>query len=310
MSWLEWFCFRQSQRERCAVEFQWGFFSRMCWDPHRSSRRTAWEARSCSQWQCSVFRIHSTSTNVSSEETGATDPQVPQSTPPDGGWLPSGSTEESVYKLKHLRSIVVAQLPTDATSCREWRAAISRVDMSKTDVLVKWCTHALEGRGKTFRETLQASDDFIMLNKHIAAELIKTEVLSTNTELARGITSWVEKCAARREGPKGTPLLNLIISYYETGVDRSVALGQMHVLKKIFPLIRGLVWTRGLECLWYIMCVWRVLWPKSFWARVRLTQHNSHAFLLQHEWLEPLRPKIPDAGTIRCGPGLPWSLFQ
>ena len=69
-----------------------------------------------------------------------------------------------------------------------------------------------------------------MLNKHIvAAELIKTEVLSTNVELAHEITSWVEGCAARAEGPKGTPLLNLIISYYETGFDRVVALGQMHL---------------------------------------------------------------------------------
>ena len=69
-----------------------------------------------------------------------------------------------------------------------------------------------------------------MLNKHIAAELIKPEVLSTNVELAHEITSWVEGCAARAEGPKGTPLLNLIISYYETGLDRAVALGQMHFL--------------------------------------------------------------------------------
>jgi hypothetical protein len=69
-----------------------------------------------------------------------------------------------------------------------------------------------------------------VLNKHIAAELIKPEVLSTNVELAHEITSWVEGCAARAEGPKGTPLLNLIIAYYETGLDRAVALGQMHLL--------------------------------------------------------------------------------
>jgi hypothetical protein len=69
-----------------------------------------------------------------------------------------------------------------------------------------------------------------MLNKHIAAELIKPEVLSTNVELAHEITSWVEGCAARAEGPKGTPLLNLIMSYYETGLDRAVALGHMHLL--------------------------------------------------------------------------------
>ena len=133
-----------------------------------------------------------------------------------------------------MKPVVVTRLPNDATSCREWRAAflasISRIDLSKTDVLVKWATNAMEGRGKAFRNSLQSSDDFIMLNKHIAAELIKPEVLSTNVELAHEITSWVEGCAARAEGPKGTPLLNLIISYYETGLDRAVALGQMHLL--------------------------------------------------------------------------------
>ena len=58
----------------------------------------------------------------------------------------------------------------------------------------------MEGRGKVFRDSLQASEDFIMLNKHIAAEPIKTEVLSTNVELANEITSWVEGCAAWRKG--------------------------------------------------------------------------------------------------------------
>ena len=129
---------------------------------------------------------------------------------------------------------LITRLPNDATSCREWRAAflasISRIDLSQTDVLVKWATFAMEGRGKAFRNSLQTSKDFIMLNKHIAAELIIPEVLSTNVELAHEITSWVERCAARAEGPKGTPLLNLIISYYETGLDRAVALGQMHLL--------------------------------------------------------------------------------
>ena len=55
-------------------------------------------------------------------------------------------------------------------------------------------------------------------------------MLSTNVELAHEITSWMEGCAARAEGPKGTPLSNLIISYYETGLDRAVALRQMHLL--------------------------------------------------------------------------------
>ena len=84
----------------------------------------------------------------------------------------------------------------------------------------------MEGRGKVFRDSLQASEDFIMLNKHIAAELIKTGAIH---ECGTRTSSWVEGCAGRAEGPKGTPLLNLIISYYETGLDRAVALGQMHL---------------------------------------------------------------------------------
>ena len=154
--------------------------------------------------------------------------------PPKDGWLPERKSEEDVYKLKHLKSVVVTRLPNDATSCIEWRAAflasISRIDLSKTDVLVKWVTYAMGGRGQTFRNSLQTSEDFVMLNKHIAAELIKPEVLSANVALAHEITSWVEGCAARAEGPKGTPLLNLIMSYYETGLDRAVALGHMHLL--------------------------------------------------------------------------------
>ena len=172
------------------------------------------------------------SSNGSSSSQGLIGDNVFQ--PPKDGWLPEGKSEEDVYKLEHLKSVVVTRLPNDATSCRECRAAflasISRIDLSKTDVLVKWATYAMEGRGKAFRNSLQTSEDFIMLNKHIAAELIKPEVLSTNVELAHEITSWVEGCAARAEGPKGTPLLNLIIAYYETGLDRAVALGQMHLL--------------------------------------------------------------------------------
>ena len=182
------------------------------------------------------FAIHTprsgSSSNGSSTSQGLIGDKSFQ--PPKDGWLPEGKSEEDVYKLKHLKSIVITRLPNDATSCREWRAAflasISRIDLSQTDVLVKWATLAMEGRGKAFRNSLQTSKDFIMLNKHIAAELIKPEVLSTNVELAHEITSWVERCAARAEGPKGTPLLNLIISYYETGLDRAVALGQMHLL--------------------------------------------------------------------------------
>ena len=179
------------------------------------------------------FAIHTpkngSSSNGSSSSQELIDDKAFQ--PPKDGWLPDGKSEEDVYKLKHFKSVLVTRLPNDATSCREWRAAflasISRIDLSKTDVLVKWATYAMEGKGKAFRNSLQTSEDFIMLNKHIAAELIKPKVLSTNVELAHEITSWVEGCAARAAGPKGTPLLNLIISYY---VDRAVALGQMHLL--------------------------------------------------------------------------------
>jgi len=102
------------------------------------------------------FAIHTprndSSSNGSSSSQGLIGDKVFQ--PPKDGWLPEGKSEEDVYKLKHLKSVVVTRLPNDATSCREWRAAflasISRIDLSKTDVLVKWATYAMEGRGKAF----------------------------------------------------------------------------------------------------------------------------------------------------------------
>ena len=181
------------------------------------------------------FAIHTpkngSSSNGSSSSQELIDDKAFQ--PPKDGWLSDGKSEEDVYKLKRLRSVVVTRLPNDATSCREWRAAflasISRIDLSR--LISCQMGHICNGgRGKAFRNSLQTSEDFIMLNKHIAAELIKPEVLSTNVELAHEITSWAEGCAERAEGPKGIPLLNLIMSYYETGLDRAVALGQMHLL--------------------------------------------------------------------------------
>ena len=155
--------------------------------------------------------------------------------PPSGGWLLPGEKDESVFKIKHLKGVQITRLPNDATSCREWRAAflaaVSRIDLTERDVLVKFCVHCMDGgRGRKFREELQASTAFTMFSKHVAAELIKPEVLATNTDLAHELTSWVEECATKQEGPKGMPLMNLIISFYETGTDSSVALSQMHLL--------------------------------------------------------------------------------
>ena len=77
-------------------------------------------------------------------------------------------------------------------------AAVSRIDLTDRDVLVKFCVHCMDGgRGRKFREDLQASNAFSMFNKHVAAELIKPEVLATNTDLAHELTSWVEECATR-----------------------------------------------------------------------------------------------------------------
>ena len=157
------------------------------------------------------------------------------SSPPEGEWLLPGETDESVYKLKHLKGVQITRLPNDATSCREWRAAflaaVSRIDLTSRDVLVKFCVQCMDGgRGRRFREELQASRAFSMFNKHVAAELIKPEVLATNSDLAHELISYVEECATRQDGPKGMPLMNLIISFYETGTDTSVALSQMHLL--------------------------------------------------------------------------------
>ena len=87
------------------------------------------------------------------------------------------------------------------------------------------------GRGRRFRDYLQNSNDFLLFNKHVAAELIKPELLATNTELAHELTSWVESCSAKQQGPKGMALMHIIIAFYETGPDQSIALNQMHLLQ-------------------------------------------------------------------------------
>lgn len=182
------------------------------------------------------FRMNSSTNSQDStdhgevEQRGAGDGGIPP-----GDWLLQGETDEDIYKIKHLKGIQITRLPNDATSCREWRAAflaaVSRIDLTNRDVLVKFCVHCMDGgRGRKFREDLQASTAFSMFKKHVAAELIKPEVLATNTDLAHELTSWVEECATRQEGPKGMPLTNLIISFYETGTDSSVALSQMQLL--------------------------------------------------------------------------------
>ena len=188
------------------------------------------------------YRMHSSSNSQGSTDEVSevvADAPVPGGTdggdPPSGGWLLPGESDESVFKIKHLKGISITKLPSDATSCREWRAAflaaVSRIDLTDRDVLVKFCVHCMDGgRGRKFREDLQASTAFTMFSKHVAAELIKPEVLATNSDLAHELTSWVEECATKQEGPKGMPLMNLIIGYYETGTDSAVALSQMHLL--------------------------------------------------------------------------------
>ena len=60
---------------------------------------------------------HDSSSNGSSSSQGLIGDKVFQ--PEKDGWLPEGKSEEDVYKLKHLKSVVVTRLPNDATSCRE-----------------------------------------------------------------------------------------------------------------------------------------------------------------------------------------------
>ncbi len=178
---------------------------------------------------------HDDSSSDTSRESRRTGSVMPQGSEAPPIWLNPGETEDQIYKIKHLRNITISRLPTDATTCREWRAAlmaaISRIDLSTRDVLVKYTSHCMDaGRGRQFRRMLQNDNMFIAFNKHIAAELIKQDVLSTNSDLAHELTSYVESCTSQFQGPKGMALLNIVSSYYETGLSRSVALDQMHLL--------------------------------------------------------------------------------
>ena len=111
-------------------------------------------------------------------------------------------------------------------------ASVSRIDTTDGDVLAKYVSHCFEGgRGKRFREALHNSVVFTRFNKHVAAELIQTDDLATNTELAAEFSSYVESCALRVQGPKGAPLLNLLYQHFSSVGASGVALGQMHLLE-------------------------------------------------------------------------------
>ena len=147
----------------------------------------------------------SSDTSQGSRKTGSV---MPQRDEPPPIWLHPGRREDQIYKIKHLRHITISRLPTDATTCREWRAAlmaaISRIDLSTRDVLVKYTSHCMDaGRGRQFRRVLQDDNMFIAFNKHIAAELIKQDVLSTNSDLAHELTSLCRVMYISVSGTKG-----------------------------------------------------------------------------------------------------------
>ena len=77
------------------------------------------------------------------EQRGAGDGGIPP-----GDWLLQGENDEDVYKIKHMKGVQITRLPNDATSCRKWRAAflaaVSRIDLTNRDVLVKFCVHCME----------------------------------------------------------------------------------------------------------------------------------------------------------------------
>ena len=115
-----------------------------------------------------------------------------------GAWDTYSGNEDGVYKEKNLKLVKVTKLPVDST-CREWRrafvASVSRIDTTDGDALAKYVSHCFEGGwGKGFREALRNSVMFTRFNKHVAAELIQTDVLATNTELAAQFSSYVEAC--------------------------------------------------------------------------------------------------------------------
>ena len=127
-----------------------------------------------------------------------------------GAWDAYSGKQDGVHKEKNLKLVKVTKLPVDSTTCREWRSAfiasVSRIDITDGDVLAKYVSHCFEGgRGKRFREALRNSVVFTRFNKHVAAELIQTDVLATNSELAAEFSSYVEACALRGQGPKGAP---------------------------------------------------------------------------------------------------------
>ena len=99
------------------------------------------------------------------------------------------------------------------------------------DALVRYTVACFDdGRGRRYRDTVQNGDKYFAFTKHVAAEPIKQEVRVANPELAHELKTHVEQCAARKQVPEGSALLNIIASYFETDIKRNAGLDQMDLL--------------------------------------------------------------------------------
>ena len=58
----------------------------------------------------------------------------------------------------------------------------------------------------------QNDDKYTAFNKHVVAELVKQDALALHPALAYELKTHVEQCAARKQGSKGSALLNIMLS--------------------------------------------------------------------------------------------------
>ena len=104
--------------------------------------------------------------------------------------------------------------------------------MSVDDVLVRYTVACFDdGGGRRYRHTLQNDDKYIAFNKHVAAELIKQEVLATNPELAHELKRHVEQCAAHKQGrgARAEPGASLKGPLWVVQEDRERSRSRVHI---------------------------------------------------------------------------------
>jgi len=152
-------------------------------------------------------------------------------------WLLKGEKEKDVYSAKSLSSFSLSSLPKTAGQFHLWVpaicSAIAKADSTERDVLSKAISFAAEGgHGPKFTAALQqVPSGLTMFQKHIAAEILRPEVMQTaSEEAAVKITAFVKVERKAGRTPKGLALISIISEDFRIDEELDSGVNQVHLL--------------------------------------------------------------------------------